>query len=588
MILAFYDYVRRITIESDVQINTCFYKKNELVNIETYERDGRIINVYISPTFEPHEEYTLSVNGTSVFVEMRGIVKKTWFKETYRYDGKLGNWVENNTTHFAVYAPTTSKVSVLMNEQRYLMFRDATGVHHLELEGSFHGQAYLYEVVRYNKVKLTTDPYAKASVANREASVVVDESQIVKAKRDFVEHKNPIIAEMSVRDFSMDPEVPFSQRGKFLGMLESHGNYGFAHILDLGVTHVQLMPINDFATVNELNPTESYNWGYDPMQYLALEGSYSSNVHNPLQGINDLVQVVNAYHGKNIGVNVDVVFNHVYEVENHPFHILAPYYYFRYTRDYYLSNGSFCGNEVASEMPMARKHIIDACVHFVDWFAVDGYRFDLMGLLDIETMNELSAAVRELNPNAMIYGEGWRMPTVYKPSECATIDNAHKMKTIGFFNDTYRDSIGGRVNGETSSILMLHDQDGSICSLMNGNNNYPVPPEQSINYVECHDNYTLADRIAMHRLSPHDAQRITRVVIASKGIPFIQIGQTFFRNKKGDGNSYQSSDEVNRINWSMLDAYKDMNDDLSKWIHWRRDVDQSYGVCYHYGNIEIK
>lgn len=561
MIKVFYDDVSVVTVEPVVKDCTVHY-------------NGTLLNPIDATTFkiealDVEQSHSISVNGIMVPIVMRGIVKTQWFENKYAYQGNLGSWVDDLGTHFSLWAPTALRVFVFIDGESNEMKRLESGVFVYASEHNLHGSSYVYEIHHHHEIVEITDPYAKASQANREASVVVDFNQVTQKSKQEINFKSPIIMEMSVRDFSMDPSVTFKNRGKFLGLLETHGDYGYGFVKDTGVTHVQLMPIVDFETVDELNPFENYNWGYDTMQFMSLEGSYSSNVLNPIQALEDLHKVVNQYHADNIGVNMDVVFNHIYELDNHPLHLSLPYYYFRYDESYNLSNGSFCGNEFATEMTMSRKIIIDSCLYFAEQFGIDGFRFDLMGLVDIQTMTTLTDEVKKINPNIMIYGEGWQMPSTLKVTQSATLNNASEMPHIGFFNDRFRDSLGGPVDGrEAYKKLNKSHLETLLVEKSKVNNRY----SQSINYIECHDNYTLADRMMLFDKTHEEAQKLTALVIISPGIPFLQIGQTFFRNKKGDENSYKSSDATNRIEWQSLDSYRDMNTFLINLIHIRKDL----------------
>lgn len=566
MIKAYYDDLNRIVLKG-VQDRMIVKFLNACVELSGVISSKTVMHTQKLDVGKPHY---VNVDGENIAVEMRGIVKTPWFKETYQSDEKLGSTVENGTTTFRLYAPTAHEVNLLLFDDVIAMTRNQSGIYEHQVNDNLHGKPYLYEVVRYGERFKITDPYAKASLPNRSGSVVVDFGFYKSDKPRFKASDNPIILELSVRDFSMDPEVPFVNRGKFLGLLESHGKYGMNHVLDLGVTHIQLMPVADFETVNELNPFERYNWGYDTMQSMSFEGSYSSNVLNPLQVIEDFRKVVDEYHAQNIGVNLDVVFNHVYDVKTHPLHISVPYYFFRYDENYELSNGSFCGNELASEMPMTRRYIVDSVVHFVENFDIDGIRFDLMGLSDIETMNRVSKSVRELKQCVMLYGEGWSMPTVLPEAEHSSMKNVRKMSGIGHFNDRFRNALIGEMDASRMGLDVNTASLADINEILNRSYELLEVPEQSINYAECHDNYTLADRLMKNGLDERYAFPMNALVILGRGIPFLQIGQSFFRNKQGHENTYNLSDDVNAIKWHYLDTYESLNTATKTWIKLRQ------------------
>lgn len=496
-----------------------------------------------------------------ILIEPRFIVKTPYFDAQYTdSDRRLGSYIENGHTHFVVWAPTSISVKLKFQNDEVHMKRDEKGFHAHSMKGEHQGLVYTYILERDGKSIETCDPYAKATLPNRAASVVADLSF---DRVPFTLDSSSIL-ELHVRDFSMDPLVDFKHRGKLLGLLESHGNYGMEHILDLGVGMIQLQPLTDFETVDELNPFDSYNWGYDPMQFLALEGSYSSNIADPLQVLRDLSQIVNAYHNQGIGVSMDVVYNHIYEVEGSSLNDCLPYYYFRYV-DGLLSDGTFCGNEMASEFTMVRKLIVDSCIHFVKTFDIDAYRFDLMGITDIQTMNEVRKRLIEIKPNIVLYGEGWNMDCGIEEGNRATMFNHKKLPGYRFFNDAFRDSIGGKLDASDSGIF-ASKASPEIDMYLNGSSNLFDSPQQSINYVECHDNYTIADKLKLQGLGIEAAELYLQATLLSKGTSFLQIGQSFFRDKQGVENSYKSSDEINRINWKQLDVYHELNESTKEFI----------------------
>lgn len=604
MYKVFYDDLNFVRIETKQAKMYKILKESATFSLmDISEKDG--IYVYTYHTQHLEANHPIIIDGKVYPLIYRGITKTDWFLNTYDATGEtMGSYVQNDQTHFCVYAPTAQKMHVTINDEKLIMDKKENGVFKLTVDKNLHALSYLYEVEMYGEIKRTTDPYAIASLANRAASVVVDLKRLNLQVGDVHIQSDPIILEASVRDFSMDPDVNFKHRGQFLGMIESHGNYGMKHVVDLGITHLQLMPVNDFQTVDELNPLAQYNWGYDTMQFMALEGSYSSDVHNPLQAMKDFAKLVDHYHQHNIGINLDMVFNHIYEVEDHPFNILVPYYYFRYTSDYKLSNGSFCGNEIASEMPMMRKHIVESVAHFVKTYNVDGFRFDLMGLLDVDTMNNVYEACSEINPNIMIYGEGWSMPTVLEDYRQASIKNFYQMPRISHFNDRFRDTVAGELNetdlGYADGRVEYTESIKAALSAYS-DNTYAYQmfnkSMQSINYVECHDNMTIADKVQLAQKGKEEALFMIGLVLFAQGIPFLQIGQSFFRDKKGDANSYRSPDSTNRIEWKLLDVHQDMNDTVKSWISLRKKmyaIKEGYSfrqeralLHYYYGPYEI-
>lgn len=558
-----------------------FYDDVNTINVEGYENQELIFNGNILDVkdnkinievLDLSKRNIVTVDGVKQDIINRFIVKTDYFDEKYTdKEVKLGSIVNNDITTFNLWAPTAYAVNLLLEDETLSMTRSDKGVFSLSVDKDLSGVSYLYEVHRDGDVFKTCDPYAKATLPNRKASVVTNlsfDKVPVKAKSD-------VILEMHIRDFSMDPEVPFNQRGKFLGLLESHGNYGHAHVKDLGVGIIQLQPVTDFETVDELNPLDAYNWGYDPMQFFAIEGSYSSNIDDAQQVLKDFSTVVNQYHRDGFKVTMDVVYNHIYEVEGSSLNSVLPYYYFRYV-DGKLSDGTYCGNEIASEFTMVRKFIKDACIYFVEQFDIDGYRFDLMGITDIQTMNEIYTELKAIKDDIFLYGEGWNMECGIEESNRATMQNHNKLEGYAFFNDLFRNTVGGSLDGSDTGILNPKNHD-VIQDVLNGSSSIFNSPSQSINYVECHDNYALADKLYIMNLGIEEAKVYNAATILSKGHPFLQIGQSFFRNKQGVENSYKSPDSINRIEWSYLDTYKELNDFTKDQIEKRLNT--------HYQNL---
>lgn len=544
---------------------------------------GVLIENGIVPNLELGIDHVVTDQfGTVYPIIYRGIVHTAWFDATFdATHERLGSFVEADETTFSVFAPTAIAVYLRIDNARILMHRKDNGVYTHTIAQNLHGTIYNYEVHVNGDVNITTDIYAKASMPNGSASVVVDFNQM-HLETNPIESRSGVILETQVRDFSMDPNVAFKYRGKFLGMLESHGDYGMQHILDMGVSHIQLMPINDFGSVDELNPLENYNWGYDPMQYMALEGSYCTDPNDPLRAISEFSTLVNGYHKHGIGVNVDVVFNHVYEVAPSAFHQTVPYYYFRYDNVFEHYNGTFCGNEVASERPMVRKMIVDACRYYVETFRIDGYRFDLMGIMDIDTM----LAIQESIPNTTLYGEGWHMASGLPDSLKASMENTASLPGIGHFNDQFRNLVGGDTDARNLGYV-----DTGLTPLIKesilGSRNLFADAALSINYIECHDNYALADKVVLNHKQVEAIDVLNALVILSKGVPFMQIGQSFFRNKQRNHNSYNLPDAVNQIDWSFVRTYRDYHENVKRFIEFRTK-NKNYSINFVGDEIVFK
>lgn len=535
-------------------------------------------------------------HGLMVPLVKRLIVQTKQFSDRYFYDGDdLGSTYYRMHTDFALWAPTASSVILKVRQgdrvRPYTMDRTEKGVWRVSVIGDLKHATYTYLVERNGVVVETIDPYAYSSTGNGKESAVIDLSEIAKIK-DYkvpggVSGTDAVIYETSVRDMTSSPFTGTKDHGTFSALTETGTTLrdmptGLDYLASLGVTHIQLLPVMDFATVDEYHPERNYNWGYDPMQYLTPEGSYSSDPDDPYARMKELKMLVSAMHAKGLRVNLDVVFNHMYGIEMSAFDGTVPYYFFRYNSQGYPSNGSFCGNDFASEMPMARKYIVHVIRKLMEIYGVDGFRFDLMGLLDIETMNEIRSTARQINPDAMIYGEGWDMPTILPYEKRASIVNQAKMPGIGHFNDYFRDVLKGKTSDDQKydKGYLTGDMGESFNTLSAVSANVlgdPYmrrfeEPEQSINCLETHDNATVWDK--MHACCGNE-DRDTRmkrqkmmiaVVMTSQGVPFIHSGLEFCGTKNDNSNSYNAGDDINQLDWLRAELNHDVIEYTKKCI----------------------
>jgi pullulanase len=390
-----------------------------------------------------------------------------------------------------------------------------------------------------------------------------------------------IIYEMHVRDFSIDSQSGIFNKGKYLGLTETGAKHlsgvssGLDHIKEMGITHVHLLPAFDFATVDETKLDSSqYNWGYDPQNYNVPEGSYATNPYNAKVRIKEFKQMVQAFHNNDIGVILDVVYNHTSNVEDSNFNLEVPGYFYRSWEDGSLSNASGCGNETASDRAMMRKFIIESVCYWAKEYHIDGFRFDLMGIHDIETMNVVAKALRNINPQILIYGEGWTAGDSPLAEEKRALKSKMKeMPQISAFCDDVRDGLKGSVFDDKSTgfVSGAKDMEESILFGLVGCIEHPQidyskvnyskapwtnEPWQSISYVSCHDNHTLYDKL---KISRPDADETTikamhklanAIVLTSQGTTFLHAGTEMLRTKNGEHNSYNLPDNINQINWS--------------------------------------
>lgn len=526
------------------------------------------------------------------------------FDTDYYYSGNdLGATYYNDHTEFKIWAPLASDVVLLLrknntfNFQSFVMKRGDYGVYELSLDGDYDGYFYRYKITNNGLTFVTTDPYAKGSSSNGKDSAVINFKKInIDLHNEMLpilkNNYNAIIYETSVRDFTIDPSTTIKNKGKFLGLVEENaktkkGNpAGFDYLKFLGITHLQLLPIFDFKTVDEDKGFKDYNWGYDPQQYFVPEGSYSLNPNDPYSRIIELKQMVSKLHEAGIKVNMDVVFNHVYDYNNNVFEKVVPNYYFRKTRNGRISNDSFCGDDLDTKRPMVRKMICDSLAFFMNEYGIDGFRFDLLGLMDIECAKAAYKVIKSIKKDAMIYGEGWDMANSLKSEERTTFLNASKVKDIGFFNDSYREIIRGSVDGSKIGYLSGNTNylEGFKFVFMGSVVDYCFNKKmdnvnQSINYVECHDNSTLYDVLIKNFKDENTILRIIKLVNAtillSYGVSFIHAGQEIGLTKYGEDNTHNMGDKYNMFNYNVLDSRFCMAQYLKSIIEFKKSLSSS-------------
>lgn len=577
-------------------------QKIDITAVSSLNRDAVSGIVTLKEDLDISKPYEIEIEGfgrktvvpTSVFDTRE-------FIDNYTYDGDdLGSVIKGDSTTFKVWAPTASKVVLDLYEEGHIgeayknieMTRTEKGVwEHTEKCG--HGTYYTYTVTTSVGTQTATDPYAKSAGANGDRSMVIDLSTTNPENWDKPytagtdTYTEAVIWEVHVRDFSN--KIAESQyKGKYLaftekGLKNSAGvSVGIDYLVNLGVTHVHLLPVYDYATVDETNPDGQFNWGYDPKNYNVPEGSYSTDPYKGEVRVNEYKKMVQALHNEGIAVVMDVVYNHTYDA-NSSFNRIVPYYYYRYTPTGANSSASGCGNDTASERKMFRKFMVDSVSYWASEYKLDGFRFDLMGLHDLETMQQIETAVHNINPKALIYGEGWTMGSTIDGSAQANQTNINRIDHvegaaggIAVFNDVIRDGLKGSVFDKTSKgyISGEYAQYASKVQFgMTGGKNavagWYVKNAAVINYMSAHDNHTLWDKLALSNAANTVEERLAMnrigaaILMLSQGTPFMQAGEEMLRTKNGDENSYKSSDEINNINWEALtpdsDAYKMMN-----------------------------
>ena len=518
-------------------------------------------------------------------------------RENY-YTGPLGPDYTPGGTCLRLWAPTAEAVTVTLYHKgdggavlgTEPLVRGAHGVWSIWLPGEQHGRYYTFAVTADGITRETGDPYARAAGVNGVRSMIVDLARTAPSgwERDVrptIPPAQRAVWEVSVRDFSQDAAsgVRPAWRGKYMAFTQQgttlHGDGIHPTCLNylkrLGVKYVQLMPIFDFGSVDEAKPLlRQYNWGYDPTNFNVPEGSYSTDPTRGEVRIRECREMIAALHAAGIGVVMDVVYNHTYRTEN-PLNSTVPYYFFRQDPDGSFSNGSGCGNEFASERPMARRYLIDSILYWAKEYHIDGFRFDLMGLYDAESINAVRAALDALpgGRDILLYGEPWQGGASQLHRYEANKENLAMLnERVGIFCDDTRDAIKGGcfdarepgyVEGKPGSFW---DIGGAVAAWCRSDRLPPHAPSQIVSYVSAHDNFTLWDKLLCVRYEkPEFTARDTvalaqnrlaaGIYLTSFGLPFMQAGEEFARTKKGVGNSYRSSPALNRLDWNRAEQY---------------------------------
>jgi pullulanase len=533
----------------------------------------------------------------SATAELGDLYASAEFEKAFHYPGTdLGFTYTAAATSFRVWAPTASAADLLVyaNDsekvagQTIPMTKSVNGTWVVTLPGDQHLTIYNFQVKLGDRLVEAVDPYAKAATINGTKGVVFDAAKTNPA--GWLNHSKPafsglatdaVFYELHVRDLSVDTSSNVVQKGKFLGLTEagtkaSDGKTktGVDALVDLGITHLQLLPIYDYKTVDE-SRNDQFNWGYDPLNFNVPEGSYSTKPADPLNRITELKQTIQYLHSRGIRVVMDVVYNHVFDAGSHSFEKLVPGYFFRKEADGTFANGTGVGNEVASDRSMARKFIVESSLYWASEYKLDGFRYDLMGIIDVDTMNQVRVGVDKIDNTFLIIGEGWQMGNKLAPGQKANQVNAFKMPRIGHFNDGIRDGLKGDVfkpleNGWASGrnslkVQVMEGITGETASGTKIRGSWgPLNPDQSVSYVEAHDNLTLFDKLVVSMPKSTSAERkrvfalASSTAILAQGVPFIHAGQEFMRTKGGDENSYKSPDSVNSLKWDEAAKNKDM------------------------------
>ena len=525
--------------------------------------------------------------------------------------------VNDSGTHFALWSPEAQDARVLVYDSdrntpatvTVAMTKGGNGVWRVSVPEKLYGKFYTFQIRHQGKwLDETPGVWAKAVGTNGLRAAIIDFDST--NPEGWAEDKGPEVAsitdavlyEMHHRDFSVHPSSGIVNKGKFLALTEEQTRStagdptGIEHLKQLGITHVHILPSYDYNSVDETNlPSNQYNWGYDPYNYNAPEGSYSTNPADPKARIREMKEMVQALHNAGIGVVMDVVYNHTANNDDSNFSLTAPGYYYRHRADGSYSDASGCGNETASDRRQMRDYIVNSVKYWAEEYHIDGFRFDLMAIHDIETMNEVAAELKKINPSIFVYGEGWTAGDSPLPAERRALkENVARMDGIAVFSDDIRDAVKGHYsnaedrgfatgkpgNEETVKIGIVASTAHPQVDYSKGNNSkfaYASAPTQIINYVSCHDDLTLTDKLAksMPGSTEDQRQRAARlaqtIVLTSQGTPFIFAGEEVFRDKKGVHNSYKSPDSINAIDWNLKQKNADQFEYYRQLIRLRKE-----------------
>jgi len=507
-------------------------------------------------------------------------------------------------TTIRLWAPTSEEVTLRIYQnsrakeavETYKMDRQDDENWIFTLRGDYQGRYYtLQSKVGGKLMEEAVDPYSPSVGYNGQKGMIAHmestnpEGWDQDEKPELKNFTDAVIYELHVDDFSSSPNSGMKHKGKFLALTEEgtrspEGDYtGLEHLKELGITHLHLLPVFDYDGVDEFSEeNNNYNWGYNPRNYNALAGTYSTNPDEGHSRIKEFKEAILTLHNNGIRVVMDMVYNHTGRTEDSNLHQLVPGYYHRFNQDGSFSNGSGCGNELASERPMVRKMMIDSLIYWAREYNIDGFRFDLMGLHDIETMNLIREEMDKIDPTILLYGEGWTGGDSPLPFEQAAMKvNGPKLKGVALFSDDMRDGVKGHVfshdargfvSGQTGveevikfgiTASTLHPQ-VKYNKLQYSQAPWAHTPQQTINYASCHDNHTLWDRLAASLPGEPQEERIkmqklaNAIILTSQGIPFLHAGVEFCRTKEGVENSYNAPREINQLDWARKTYFKDV------------------------------
>ena len=569
-----------------------------------------IIKVSVLKT---EEGFLEKVMEKHVLKKFYGLTSPEFDRENYYGGSDLGLSFEKDKVIFKIWSPIADTVTVRLyhdlnnnsiSDREITLDKENAGVWTCMISSKYIGWAYDYKFTFCDgTVTYANDPYAVAATINGVRSVIIDIAKIevndlVKLP-SFTNPTDAIIYETSVRDITADENGGFKYPGLFLGLSEknTHTAQGYAtglsYLKSLGITHVQLLPMFDFGSLDEADPNHGYNWGYDPINYNVPEGTYSTDPADPVCRIKEMKYMVNELHRAGIRVVMDVVYNHVFDIHKQAFEQVVPGYYFKHDEKGNMIDDIGMGNAIASQRLMVRKYIVDSIIFWIKNYHIDGFRFDTMGVLDVDTMNLVVEEAHKIDPGILIYGEGWNIKPIERPLESGH-DHASLMPNVGFFGENLRNAVIGEsgeyadyrpglVQGNLAEVgasgKKYYEQD--VCEFVkgfmgsNGFHTY-IAPHQLINYSTCHDNFTLYDALIAHLPNASRSEIIKRaemslaMILLAEGVPLIHSGQECLRTKNGNVNSYNAPIEENKIDWLRVEQNQDLIEFFKKLVNIRK------------------
>jgi pullulanase len=550
----FIDSMTLLRIESDAYITDI---KIPDYTIKWVKNEGYNQYFVANRPLELHLVDEIEINHQTYPVEIGLVTLTKEFENRFRYDGKLGYDYGKTSTKFTVFSPVAKEINVVIDEIVYPMTYHEP-VWERVVDGDMLNKKYHYQVRLVNEFKDVLDPYADAMAYDGSYIIDWDRLDPIMPTPIVLKHMtDAVIYEGHVRDLTVHLDI--KHPGLFEGLIEDSkllkGSV-LNYIKKLGMTHLQLLPVFDFEGVHDINKKLAYNWGYNPSCYFAIEGWFSEDPYDPYDRINAFRSVINEAHQMKLGINMDVVYNHVFNHKTFGYDDLVPGYFYRHNGLKKMTDASFCGNDVETRNYMVRRLIVDSLIHFQEKFQIDGFRFDLMGLLDLDTMLLIEQELKKRHPSIMLYGEGWNMLTEVPHKLRSNMNNQALFQGYSHFNDFFRNVMKGDLHSEQLGYAMGNKNLST--KAMDAIIGSPVmfqSPNQSINYVECHDNLTYYDKMLLSCGFAKDAFKecqdfANHVIAISQGVPFYHAGQEFYRSKMGVENSYNSPDEINQIVWN--------------------------------------